>query len=233
MDSKLKGSFTLSEEEWIILAFGLGVPSIFGFPKTNTPPDRESVLRAVSELVNKKFIETNGDSFKVLSPYRDAVLRTGNDKTLFVRNRSDRLPDFMCYLGEPLLLCEPMPQREDAYRFEFSDEDALWERLISAGYFPDDENALGEELDLSKAADMEDEFLSAVMQNKTLDMFSPVIFWIEFITAGKRNNRFLAVVEHPLFRYILTDTNGERTRELFSNTQMCTMLLNFLREENV
>ena len=232
MDSKLKGSFTLSEEEWIILAFGLGVPSIFGFPKTNIPPDRESVLRAVNELINKKFIEPNGENFKVLLPYRDAVLRTGNVKTLFIRTRSDRLPDFMCYFGEPLLLCEPMPQKRDAYRFEFSDEDEIWERLITAGYFPEDEYVLGKELDLEKASDMEDELLSGVFQNKDLDAFSPIVFWMELITADKRNNKFLSVVEHPLFRYILTDTNGERTRELYNNRQARIMFLDFLREAN-
>jgi len=232
MDSKLKGAFTLSEEEWIILAFGLGVTSIFGFPKTNTPPDRESVIRSVSNLTNKKFIEPGGNSFKVLSPYRDAVLQTVGRKTLFIRSRNDRLPDFVCYTGEPLLLCEPMPQKSDMYRFEFSNNEELWERLQSSGYFPEDESVIGNELDVDAAADMEEEFLAEIIRNESLDAFSPVIFWMELITEGKRNGRSLAIIEHPLFRYILTDTYGKKTRQLFNDTQMREEFFGLLEEAN-
>jgi len=229
MDSKLKGAFTLSSEEWSILAFGLGVPSIIGFPKMNTPPDREKVLRAVSGLINKEFIQPEGDNFRVLSPYREAVLRTGDSKTLFIRTRSDRLPDVICYSGESLLLCEPMPQQSGVYRFAFADPEEFWERLLSAGYFPEDDDAPGDEMDLKTAADREDELLSDMFQNKSLNIFSPAVFWMERVTAEKQDSEFLAVVEHPLFRYMLTDMEGERTRQLFDSAKMRILFLNFLK----
>lgn len=219
----MKKAYLLSQNELRVLLKGSGYLSVTGISLSQSKISDEVVLNTLNKLVNKGIISNSSNGFVMSDEVRKMITCLGASKSFFaIRSNIRSLTDLCCYIGDNILVCDMMKQRNNDIKMYMISYDEFIISLQDEGYLPVDEWEIP--IDEDELEEYEKEFIQSQLLSVRLDEGSKISFSVTLSGYACDELRRIDIITYPLYSYIRFTANNNVSRWIYSFEKLATVL---------
>lgn len=215
LTSYSKETYIFTKDQLRVLLSGCGYKQIIGINPGQQKLTNQEVINEINELVKMGILISDGEKFIMNDNVNNIIKQIGTaNQYIAIHSRNSLLPDLCCYSGSKLLISSFDECNSNIIKFSQLDVNELADKLLSEGYFP----SINESdfcIDDDELINYENKVFRSLLSETPLDENSSVILDIQFSKHLQKEDKWLRVVEYPLYNYIIINLGKSVSRVLF------------------